>query len=347
MSRLSTIAYLPCLAAALCSTACGSRERMTGEGWGVEEHGGATVVTNYTPAWEDGEGWTVGVEPALEITLGGEGLHAVADARRLRDGRIVVADAAAGEIHVFSSGGDLLARMGGVGDGAGVFRQLTSVWEGGPDTLLAFDGVGRVSRFTSSGRFVDAVTLSRPGDLVWAELAPASSGTLLGTTGWTTGDLGPGAEGVIRPPMAVLAVDPLTPAVDTLFTLAGTEFYVARLGATGAFTVSIPPLSLVTVARARGDDVVVGTGEVMGYEIRARDGAVRSRVRIEGYDLSGAERLWREIRDDQLSHAAGTPYADVMASIIDGMPVPEFRPALADIRVDPDGNVWLARHRGP
>lgn len=54
--------------------------------------------------------------------------------------RVVVADAGANVLHVFSSQGRLIATLGGEGEGPGEFLRITSVLRLGQDSLLVADG---------------------------------------------------------------------------------------------------------------------------------------------------------------------------------------------------------------
>ena len=86
--------------------------------------------------------WRIGPEPSASIgVLEGEEpymLHYAADATRLADGRIVVANASTQELRVFDASGIHVATWGGEGEGPGEFSGLSHVerWRG--DSIVAW-----------------------------------------------------------------------------------------------------------------------------------------------------------------------------------------------------------------
>jgi len=71
------------------------------------------------------------------------------------------------------------------------------------------------------------------------------------------------------------------------------------------------------------------------------------RIRIEGYDLSGADTMAARILDQRLGNVKDPAVRALMRRTMGQIPVPEERPAYADILVSPDGHVWVGKHRGP
>ena len=75
----------------------------------VRDSAGVTIVENFGPAWSDGEAWHTSAEPAVDI--GGENADAnynlfqVTDATRLRDGRLVIANAGTNELRFYDQSG--------------------------------------------------------------------------------------------------------------------------------------------------------------------------------------------------------------------------------------------------
>ena len=148
------------------------------------------IAENPRPAPDTRLGWTVSAEPLVSIgTAGGESafqLHRVADATRLADGRIVVANGGSLELLVFDAEGSHLDSWGGEGEGPGEFQELNRVrpWRG--DSLIAADPrQGRVSIFDSHGRHGRTVALlgESEGDVLIAtgtEEAPGSIASAFG-----------------------------------------------------------------------------------------------------------------------------------------------------------------------
>ena len=158
--------------------------------YGVRDSTGIMIAENPRPAPDTRLGWTVSAEPLVSIgTAGGESafqLHRVADATRLADGRIVVANGGSLELLVFDAEGSHLDSWGGEGEGPGEFQELNRVrpWRG--DSLIAADPrQGRVSIFDSHGRHGRTVALlgESEGDVLIAtgtEEAPGSIASAFG-----------------------------------------------------------------------------------------------------------------------------------------------------------------------
>ena len=91
----------------------------------IRDSAGIVIVENARPADGSRLGWEVSPGPVLSIgTVEGEGnfqLHQVDDALRLRDGRIVVANAGSHRLLVFDDEGNYLAAWGQRGQGPGDF----------------------------------------------------------------------------------------------------------------------------------------------------------------------------------------------------------------------------------
>ena len=100
----------------------------------------AVIVENARPTDDSRLGWQVGPGPVLSIgTVGGTEnfqLHHVDDALRLRDGRIVVANAGSHRLLVFDDEGDYLASWGQRGQGPGDFSGLRGTDGLGPPQLF-------------------------------------------------------------------------------------------------------------------------------------------------------------------------------------------------------------------
>ncbi|MYA64676.1 MAG: hypothetical protein F4139_02015 [Gemmatimonadetes bacterium] len=157
---------------------------------GVRDSTGIMIAENPRPGADTRLGWTVSAEPLVSIgTAGGESafqLHRVADATRLADGRIVVANGGSLELLVFDAEGGHLDSWGGEGEGPGEFQELNRVrpWRG--DSLIAADPrQGRVSIFDSRGRHGRTIALlaESEGEVLIAtgtEEAPGSIASAFG-----------------------------------------------------------------------------------------------------------------------------------------------------------------------
>jgi hypothetical protein len=108
--------------------------------------------------WTEVTEWRVAAEPTL--TIGRENaarelrFNTIRSMFRLSDGALAVVNAGSPrEIRIFDSGGALLVRFGGDGEGPGEFRTLWGAWLLPGDSILAFDTrLGRTTLFDRQGR---------------------------------------------------------------------------------------------------------------------------------------------------------------------------------------------------
>lgn len=106
----------------------------------IRDSAGIVIVENARRAADSRLGWQVSPDPVLSIgTVGGTEdvqLHQVDDALRLRDGRIVVANAGSHRLLVFDDRGDYVAAWGQRGQGPGDFSGLRGSNGLGPTQLF-------------------------------------------------------------------------------------------------------------------------------------------------------------------------------------------------------------------
>jgi len=105
----------------------------------IRDSTGITIVENSAPKWTETDAWTLGPTPTLRIG-GLDGapeyeLFRVAGARRLDDGRIVIANSGTHELRFYDADGTYLQSVGREGDGPGEFRRLRLITAYGSDHL--------------------------------------------------------------------------------------------------------------------------------------------------------------------------------------------------------------------
>ena len=109
------------------------------------------VDAQSTPAW------IVNPQPVTAIGLvdgpADQELAGVSGARRLHDGRVVIANGKPLEVRMYDAHGTLLQRIGRTGDGPGEFRGRLDLLPAGGDSLLVYDqGTQRLSLFGTDGK---------------------------------------------------------------------------------------------------------------------------------------------------------------------------------------------------
>lgn len=101
--------------------------------------------------------WIVNPTPVTAIGLADgpadQELAGVSGARRLADGRVVVANGKPLELRIYDAHGAFLRRIGRMGDGPGEFRGRLDLLPAGGDSLLVYDqGNQRLSLFGTDGK---------------------------------------------------------------------------------------------------------------------------------------------------------------------------------------------------
>lgn len=112
--------------------------------------------------------WSLAASPAVSIgSMTGDSVYLfqnVVAARFLSEGRIAVADGGFHVVRVYDAHGAFLRQMGGVGEGPGEFKSVTSMWTTLPDTVDVWDARRiRMTRFLADGTLVDGHRLTTPG----------------------------------------------------------------------------------------------------------------------------------------------------------------------------------------
>ncbi len=154
----------------------------------VRDSAGIEIVETGSGARGETEAWRVPSEPALDIgVLEGPPEHQlfqVRDARRLRDGRIVVVNMGTSELRFFGAHGEYLASAGRRGSGPGEFEQVAWVRPYPGDSLLAYDfRTFRASVLDRDGKFGRSFRVSPMGDGTFVvALGAFADGTLLAKT---------------------------------------------------------------------------------------------------------------------------------------------------------------------
>ena len=301
---------------------------------------GIQIVENARPADGSRLPWRIGPEPIASIgALEGEEpylLHIVADATKLPDGRIVVANTGTHELRMFDAVGTHLATWGGKGEGPGEFEYLTDVerWPG--DSIVAWIAPRRgMSVFDADGNYGRTLWLREVGAWFWPESA-AANGTLMA---------------VHRPEGADTTVVHLRDGegrVRSSFgTHPGSEPY--RKNVDGRRWLFWKILGREPVWTPWGDRVAIGhTGR---YEIKAfrADGSLERIVRRDLVRRAPAQADIEADIDERLP-IHGLPEAEAdsvraeLRPLYEGVPVAEHLPAFASIMTDAAAHLWVEEY---
>jgi hypothetical protein len=347
-SRLG--AATACTALLVTLAACGA-ERADSSGAVIRDSAGIQIVENTAPTWAEGEGWQLSETPVLSIgELEGDPnyqLFQVYDARRLSDGRIVVANSGSNELRFYDKKGRFKGATGRKGGGPGEFQGLADVWALADDSLLTYDfRNNRISVFDPSGEFVRSFQLqsltggkSSPG-----LVAPFADGSLLIHA--RTMEFSPQTEGGLRRDSVLyLRCDPTGALLDSLGWFPGPEWYVKS--DEGIMAASSRAFGRSPVATAAADAFYFGSSD--NYEIARYDGTGELRrlihrthvnLGVTPDDIEGwiEERL-AGMNDENQRTFWERLYAD--------MPFPETMPAYERLLVDDEGSLWVEDYRRP
>jgi hypothetical protein len=343
-------AALPLLAAA-----CGDASA-DGDSAVVTDSAGVRIVQSDRPAWKDGEGWTVGNAPSVDIgVVDGDAayqLDAVTGSARLSDGRIVVADGGSHQLRFFSAQGRHLATAGRKGGGPGEFQQLSWMGVAPEDTVLAWDAEARrLSMFTPDGRFARAVTPTGLNPLFPSVEALMGDGSLVMTPGFDPATMGMRPEGEFRDTVVWLRVPPGGPARE-LSRRPGTDAFMSKSG--GMMITDEVVFGRRLVLAGAGDGYY--TGYTDRYEIEHRDPAGRLRrlvrrshepVRATEADLNAyfAADAKKEIRG--LPAEMRAAFEEMARTRRERIPHRDNFPAFAGLATDTEGNLWVEQYGRP
>lgn len=339
----NTVLAGACAVLSLAAAACGGDAASAGPA--VRDSAGIHIVQNDAPAWKDGEGWTIAAEPLRDLGVAEGDPHQqfarVADALRLSDGTLLVADGQANEIRAFDAQGGYLRTLGRAGGGPGEFRGLMGMHLLPGDTVAAYDyQATRVSYFAPTGTMARAVTLGTlNGKMPARPLGFLADGRML-------------VAPLYDPEFKVTSGrvrDTLTLA---LYSAAGTQAAaLGRVPGHESMTVTsedlmmreIPPFALSTVFGVQGTRLLVG--DPVRYELveRRPDGAVARLIRRAG----DREPVTQEDRDTYLERrregVTDDRFRALDEQLMKSLAFPEHKPFFTGLQMDPDGNAWVQR----
>ena len=298
---------------------------------------GVAIVESSAPRVESARAWQVDTTPLLDLTRTGDGdahdFHGVADALRLADGSIVVADAGSHQVRRYAPDGTLRWVVGRDGEGPGEFRQLATVARFRGDSVVALDyWLGRATVIGPDGGIGRAFHPYGPRPAVERLLAVDETTLVAQVSAYERME---GNAGLFRIPAHVVAISPDGAVADTLATLHGVETFLRERGDSRPL---FPRYGQVAVGAGR---VVLGDADRMAFTVHAPSGAVERVVRVPAYDLTVSARQIEQERAVMLGPRPDARRRALLAM----MPDPATRPAYTQLEVDATGAVWAAGFR--
>jgi hypothetical protein len=333
------------LAAGACGTEAGAGAEYT-----TIDSAGVTIVTSVSGAWTDETAWRVAMEPTLDIGVfdGPEAyqLFQVRDARRLSDGRIVVANTGTNEIRFFDEQGIHVGSVGRQGSGPGEFEGLGAVWWYPGDSLLAYDvRLTRATVFDTQGGFGRSYRVVPPteGGFAFAVGAFSDGRLIVRSPQIFQGALSDGPQ---RRDEDYYTISASGDFVDSVGTFRGGEQFIetARDGDSFMVMVMQPPFARTSALAVGGMRFCFGSGDSYDLRCFAADGTLQQILRrsvpprrVTPDDLEG-------LKQQRLADAEDDAQRRRIESRLAEMPVPETMPPYDEIELDAGGNLWVREY---
>lgn len=331
LSRLHPAGVVIALGA-LVASACGEPD--AGGPFTVRDSAGVAIAVSAAPRWDaaPAERWTVAEPPTLDLSTTGSGpeheFYRVADALRLSDGRIVVANSGSFQIRLYSSAGEHLASVGREGEGPAEFRRFFGVDRLSGDSLLVHSYPSRITILSPGLELVRTFELDP-----LARRLHAFAGGILGSLG-TAMDEHRGGNALLRMPEHLVRWNLDGANRDTLLAIPGSEafMFVSDPGVSGG----VPLFGKRTEVAVGDEGFIVGLADSLAYDVYDPEGNLTRRVRVRGHDLSvSADEI-----DQELRARLGPDPDPFSVALHEALPRPRTRAAYETLLVDAGGHVW-------
>jgi hypothetical protein len=324
------------------AAACGGeqgRDRVT-----VRDSAGIRITENSWPVGWDLPACPVDAEPELDIGVV-EGapeyqLYRVFDALGLNDGRIAVVNQGSSEIRFYDRRGLYDGAVGREGDGPGEFRGLTAAWQDG-DSLLAWDDeLQRFSIFESDGSFVRSFQLSPVLMNAPQVLGPVGHAIHVAYHHLTIEP-----PGLTPQTLYHIRYDRGGNVIDTLHAYPYGTY--GPIGRPEDYMAGRTLFEARTTMVAADDRVYVATGDAPEVHVLDADGRLMEIVRWPDGDRAVRPEQVDRLRQERIARTRNPEARRFALLSIDEVPVSEQFPAVADLRVDDVGSLWVREYPRP
>lgn len=309
----------------------------------VTDSGGVAIVTNADPARVTA--WSLDAVPELTIgELEGEEaylLDRVPGAVRLADGAVVVANAGSGELRYYDATGRHVRSVGGAGGGPGEFQGLFSLWEAGPDSLLAYDlRARRITVYGADGTLKGEHALNANGMFMRA-VGHLGDGRLVAEV--VRRPEGPPPQGISRDTIVLLAFDLATAGIDTIGAFPGNET-VINVATSGGEILSVDiaawPFLKGFRAAAHDDRIAVANTERPEVRLYTAGGELVRIVRWPATPRRPDDGVKQQFTDEEVERAREQDEASVRRRVAEA-PWPAELPVIDELRFDSEGRLWV------
>lgn len=266
----------------------------------------------------------------------------VVAARRLPDGRVLVANQGTNEIRFFDANGRFLRASGRTGSGPGEFSQLWGFVVRG-DTVQGYDSSLGSHVFTLRGDFVRQVRMPslRPY-LVGDPYGVLSSGELVqGGEPRRTRLTGPGPEGYFADTSALFVIDPAGSSAKMVARMAGFEMF-REPGTPGPRPVAFGGRARVAVFPQR---ICVGHSRIYEVRCHAPDGRLEMVLRrdVQPRVVSDSARAAFVAGErERPGEGATGSHSARMEQFLRSQPFAERYPVFSAFMAAQTGELWIA-----
>lgn len=315
----------------------------------VRDSAGIEIVESTRPLWSDSDGWRIESASVLDLSASGSGpnheFFRVRGMRRLSDGSLAVANMGSNEVRLYSADGSHIASLGGEGDGPGEFRAIVGFDNAG-DSLIVLDASGRVTFFAPDRALLGTYGVPLPSGTIAESNAVAhlANGETVVETRVRFMFGYEGESAMLRQPGGLYRVDATGESVDSIGATAGNEVFM-HLNSGGGTFAGIPLFGRDAFVATHAGRILLGDAVDMQVEELTADGVPARILRIPGYPLELSAAAFEREREARL--AAPDELPPMIREFYQDLPVPDRRPAYADLKVDPTGAIWLGPFVGP
>ncbi len=316
----------------------------------VRDSAGIEIVESARPVWSNSDGWRVESAPVLDLPASGSGpnheFFRVRGMRRLSDGSLAVANGGSNEVRIYSVDGSHTASLGGEGDGPGEFRAIVGFDNAG-DSLIVLDANGRVTFFAPDRALLGTYSVPLPSGVIAESNAVAhlANGEIVVETRVRFMFGYEGESAMLRRPGGLYRVDAAGESVDSIGATAGNEVFM-HLNSGGGTFAGIPLFGRDAFVATHAGRILLGDAVDMQVEELTADGVPARILRIPEYPLELSAEAFEREREARLPDDPAE-VRPMTLEFFQDLPVPDRRPAYADVKVDPTGAVWLRPFLAP
>lgn len=321
----------------------------------VRDSAGITIVENPAPAEDAAPSVVLGddVRTAIGVLEGAPEyqLYEVRGAVRMSDGRIAVANSGSKELRFYGPDGEFLSASGRDGEGPGEFRELGQLYRLPGDSLVIYDWrTRRLSLMDPQGNFVRSTSVPMPDGGFPFPMGFLDAERVVMRLGRMFGGSDEVSSGVVQDTVRLTMMNwraDNTALPEPFVRLPGGQMYMAAGG-----TSENRWISVMTVLLAPSPETVVQDGTIYfsptdRFEVRILDeaGTPQRIIRRAHTQVPVTQAMRDAAVERNLEGVDDENWKKRQRSMIEDMPVPEYLPAVGDLRVDAAGRIWAQRYR--